>query len=343
MSGVEHMKKINTTAYMPTEIEVKNIAKNKVQVIAYPFESGFGVTLAHPLRRLLFSSTLGSAPTALKIDGVSHEFDSMRGMLEDVALFIINLKNLRFKLKGDVEKIVVDYSFTGPREIRGSDLANENVEIVTPEGYLATINEDAELNFSLVIEKGIGYVPSETIRDLIEDDFIALDAFFTPVKKAIYEIENVLVEDNPNFEKVIFTIETDGLISPIEAFKNSLEAMYKQMSVFNGVLDIDVTPKEEAANDNAGLHKLLQSVEELNLSARSFNCLDRADIRFVGELALMSEVELKNLKNLGKKSLEEIKESMESIEFPVGFEFSSETISVLNKKIADLKSEVNEG
>jgi len=337
------VKKISTAAHMPTEIEVENISSNKAQIIAYPFEAGFAVTLAHPLRRLLLSSTVGFAPTAVKIDGVTHEFDSMRGMLEDVALFIINLKNIRFKIKGDDKRVEVNYSFGGTKEIYGSDLSNELVEVVTPENYLATINEDAELNFSLIVEKGIGYVPSETIRDLVDSDYIALDAFFTPVKKATYDIENVLVEDNPSFEKVIFTVETDGLISPIEAFKDSLEAMYTQMSVFNGVLDIDITPKEETTSSSVELNKLLQSVEELNLSARSFNCLDRAEIRFVGELALMSELELKNLKNLGKKSLEEINSVMEEIGFPVGFDFSDDTIDVLKKKIADLKSEENEG
>ena len=332
------MKKISTAAHMPTEIEVNNISDNRAQVIAYPFEAGFAVTLAHPLRRLLLNSTVGSAPTAIKIDGVTHEFDSMRGMLEDVALFIINLKNIRFKILGDEKRVELNYSFSGPKEIYGRDLSNETIEVVTPEGYLATINEDAELNFSLIIERGIGYVPSEIVRDLVDSDYIALDAFFTPVKKAIYEIENVLVEDNPNFEKVIFTIETDGLVSPIEAFKDSLEAMYTQMSVFNGVLDIDITPKEESSSDSVELSKLLQSIEELNLSARSFNCLDRAEVKFVGELALMSELELKNLKNLGKKSLEEINAVMEEIGFPVSSEFSDDTVEVLKKKIADLKS-----
>ena len=337
------MKKINTSAYMPTEIEVENIAANKVQVSAYPFESGFAVTLAHPLRRLLLSSTVGSAPTAVKIEGVTHEFDSMRGMLEDVALFIINLKNIRFKIKGDEKRVEVNYAFSGPKEIKGSDLSNGLVEIVTPDAYLATINEDAELNFSLIIEKGIGYVPSENIRGLVGDDYIALDAFFTPVKKAVYDIENVLVEDNPNYEKIVFSIETDGLVSPIEAFKNALEAMYSQMSVFNGILDIAITPKTESSNDSVEFGKLLQSVEELGLSARSFNCLDRAEVKYIAELALMSELELKNLKNLGKKSLEEIRQVMEESGYPVGFNFSEETASQLKKKIEDLKSEANEG
>ena len=337
------MKKINISAYMPTEIEVENIAANKVQISAYPFESGFAVTLAHPLRRLLLSSTIGSAPTAVKIEGVTHEFDSMRGMLEDVALFIINLKNIRFKIKGDEKRVEVNYSFTGPKEIKGSDLINAHIDIVTPDAYLATINEDAEFNFSLIIEKGIGYVPSENIRGLVGEDYIALDAFFTPVRRAVYDIENVLVEDNPNYEKIVFTIETDGLVSPIEAFKNSLEAMYAQMSVFNGILDIAVAPKSEGSNENVEFGKLLQSIEELNLSARSFNCLDRAEVKFIGELALMSELELKNLKNLGKKSLEEIRQVMEESGYPVGYNFSDETASLLKKKIEDLKSEANEG
>jgi len=333
------MKKIKTSAYMPTEIEVESIAQNSVKIAAYPFESGFAVTLAHPLRRLLYSSTVGFAPIAIKIEGVSHEFDSMRGMLEDVALFIINLKNIRFKIKNDAKRAVVNYSFAGPKEIRGEDLNNSDIEIVNPDAYLATINEDAELSFSLVIERGIGYVPSETLRDSIESGYIALDAFFTPVKKAVYEIENVLVEDNPNFEKVIFTVETDGLVTPIEAFKNSLEAMYAQMSVFNGVLDISVTSKDEANVSSGEVTKLLQSVEELGLSARSFNCLDRAGVKVVGELALMDETELKELKNLGKKSLEEIKAIMAEIGFPVGTTFSPEVVESVKKRIQEIKSE----
>lgn len=337
------MNSISTTVYMPTEIEVENISKNKIKVIAYPFESGFGVTLAHPLRRLLFSSTVGFAPIAVKIDGVTHEFDSIRGMLEDVALFIINLKKIRFKIKNDEERVVLNYSFAGPKEIIGSDLENDEIEIVTPDNYLCTINEDAELNFSVIVEKGIGYVPSENIREELDADYIALDGFFTPVKKAVYDIENVFVEDNPNFEKVVFTVETDGLISPLVAFKNSLEAMYSQMSVFNGLLDIEAPTGEENENINVEFGKLLQHIEDLNLSARSFNCLDRADIKYIGELALMDEAELKNLKNLGKKSLEEIKEVMEDLEFPVGFEFEDGTKEILIEKIQDLKSETNEG
>lgn len=331
------MKKISTSAYIPTEIEVKEISSTVAQVIAHPFQEGFGITLAHPLRRLLLNSTVGYAPIAIKIDGVTHEFDSIRGMLEDVSLFIINLKNTRFKVLSNNNQITVDYSFLGPKEITGKDLNSDEIEIVTPNKYLATINEDAELKFSIILQKGIGYVPSEDIRDDIEGNYIALDAFFTPVKKAVYEIENVLVEDNPNFEKVVFTIESDGQISPIDAFKNSLEAMYNQMSVFQEVLNVENSSKEESASATMELKKLMLGIEELNLSARSFNCLEKAKIKHIGELALMSDSELKNIKNLGKKSLDEIKDKMDEIGFPVGTEIEKDLKNSLLEKLEEVK------
>ena len=334
------MRKITTSAYMPTEISVESISENVARITAYPFETGYAVTLAHPLRRLLYSSTVGFAATGVKIEGVSHEFDSMRGMLEDVAQFIINLKNIRFKLKNESEREVVEYSFKGPKEIKAGDLKSDVVDIVNPDAYLATINEDAELKFSVIIQKGIGYVPSEEIRGDTEEGYIALDAFVTPVKKAVYELVNVLVEDNPDYEKIIFTVTTDGQVGAIEAFKHAIEAMYQQMSVFKGVLNIDISAGLNAQTSGSEHAKLLQSVEELNLSARSFNCLDKAEIRFIGELALMDENELKELKNLGKKSLEEIKAVMQEIGYPVGGDLGGGK-EQLKKKIADLKSQMS--
>jgi DNA-directed RNA polymerase, alpha subunit len=331
------MRKITTSAYMPTEISVESISENVARITAYPFETGYAVTLAHPLRRLLYSSTVGFAPTGVKIEGVTHEFDSMRGMLEDVAQFIINLKNIRFKIKGESEREVIEYIFKGTKEIKAADLQNDIVEIVNPDAYLATINEDAELKFSVIVQKGIGYVPSEEIRDGIDEGYIALDAFFTPVKKAVYELANVLVEDNPDYEKIIFTVTTDGQVGAIEAFKHAIEAMYQQMSVFKSVLNIDVSAGLCTQSCGGEHGKLLQSIEELNLSARSFNCLDKAEIKFIGELALMDENELKELKNLGKKSLDEIKAVMQEIGYPVGGEINGDK-EQLKKKIAELKS-----
>ena len=337
------MEKIKTSAYMPENIEVEEVAENTVKIYAYPFEAGYAVTLAHPLRRLLFNSTVGYAPTAVKIDGVTHEFDSLRGMLEDVAMFIINLKNIRFKINSDEDRVEVNYSFDGGREIKGSDLVNDVVSIINTDAHLCTINEDAKLEFSVVVQRGIGYVPSEDIRDDFASEYIAIDAFFTPVKRAVYDIEKVLVDDNPNFEKIVFTVETDGLVTPVEALKNSVEAMYAQMSIFNDVLDLTgVTPKE-TKKQVEGLDNLLSSIDVLNLSARSTNCLSRANIEYVGELALMKEAEVRTLKNLGKKSLDEIKSVMADYGYPVDEDLNLEISTALRLQIDELKSKTTEG
>lgn len=311
------MKSIKTSPYIPTDIAIEESSRFHARLTAYPFESGYAITLAHPMRRLLLSSSVGYAPVAIKIAGASHEFDSIRGMMEDVALFIINLKNIRFKLKSDQEKITVDYSFAGPRTVVGADLNNEDVEVVTPETHLASINEDANLEFSVIIQRGIGYVPSENIREITPEGYIPLDASFTPVKKAVYDIENMLVEDDPTYEKIVFEITTDGQIEPVNAFKNALAVMYKQMSVFNRELDVNADSSAAAEEESPELSQLLQKVDSLNLSARSFNCLDRASIKFIGELVLMDETELKDVKNLGKKSYEEITMKLEEIGYPI--------------------------
>lgn len=238
------MKKIKTSPLLPQEFVVEQISENEANIIAYPFETGYAVSLAHPLRRFLLSSSVGYAPVAIKIEGAKHEFDSVRGMLEDISDFIINLKGIRFKLKNDAKEAEITYSFAGPCEIKGSDLDNDEVEIVTPDAFLATLNDDATLNFTIKIYQGIGYVPSEDIREELDEGYIALDAFFTPVRKATYAIENVLVEDNPNFEKVVLNIVTDGQISPLDAFRNALEVMHAQMNVFSSEISIQAPDRK---------------------------------------------------------------------------------------------------
>jgi len=263
------MKKIKTSPLLPEEFVVEQISDNEANVIAYPFETGYAVSLAHPLRRFLMSSSVGYAPVAVKIEGAKHEFDSVRGMLEDISDFIINLKGIRFKLKNEAKMAEIDYSFVGPCEIKGSDLVTEEVDVVTPDAFLATLNEDATLNFSLRIYQGIGYVPSEEIREEIENDYIVLDAFFTPVRKATYSIENVLVEDNPNFEKVVLNIVTDGQISPLDAFRNALNVMHAQMAVFSSEISVQTPVSIERTEAGEEVEKLLQRIDELGLSARS--------------------------------------------------------------------------
>ncbi|AXX92130.1 DNA-directed RNA polymerase subunit alpha [Malaciobacter molluscorum LMG 25693] len=332
------MKKFADTPFLPTEVEIEAISETEAKISAYPFESGFAITLAHPLRRLLLSSSVGYAPIAVKIEGANHEFDSLRGMLEDIAIFIINLKNIKFKINGDDEQVVVEYSFDGPKEIKGSDLANADVEIVSPDEHLATINSDCNLTFSIIVQKGIGYMPSEDIREIVGPDYIPIDAFFTPVKKVVYDIEKMLVEDNPNFEKAVFTVQTNGQISPISAFKEAVSVMYSQMSVFNKVFDLSEVTVNDSGEEPVELKDLIVKIDDLNLSARSFNSLDRAGLKFLGELVLMSEVEVKNIKNLGKKSFDEISEKLESLGFPIDNTLPENIASALRRKLEQLKA-----
>jgi len=332
------MRKIKVAPFMPTEVEVNEISANRAEIIAYPFESGYAVTLAHPLRRLILGSSIGYAPISIKIEGAAHEFDNIRGMHEDVAVFIINLKNIRFKIKDESDRVELKYSFSGHKEVSAQDLNNNQVEVVNGNLPLATLNEDAVLNFTVVISKGIGYVPSEDLRDEVEVNSITLDAFFTPVRRANYKIDNVLVEDNPNFEKIIFDIETDGQIGPVEAFTNALEVMSKQLSVFNTVLNLDISSAPAKRSGDEGELKLyMQTVDTLGLSARSFNSLDRAGIKYLGELVLMRENEIKEIKNLGKKSLDEITECLLEHGFGPDFELADVTRMNLVKKIEQLK------
>ncbi len=327
------MKKIKTTPLAPQEFEVEQISENEANIIAFPFETGYAISLAHPLRRFLLSSSVGYAPIAIKIEGAKHEFDSVRGMLEDISDFILNLKEIRFKLLGEATEAEINYSFAGPCVVKGSDLSNDDVEVVTPDAHLATLNEDATLNFSITIAQGIGYVPSEDTHDELEDGYIALDAYFTPVRSATYKIENVLVEDNPNFERVIINIVTDGQITPLDAFRNSLEVMYAQLAVFNSEISIKAPATIEIVEENPDIKKLATHIDNLGLSARSFNCLDRSNIKLIGEIVLMSQNDLKNVKNLGKKSYDEIVEKVQEFGFAVGSDLADDVVSALKKKI----------
>lgn len=332
------MKKIKTSPFIPANIEVEKPTITKAKITVYPFESGYAITIAHPIRRLLLSSSVGFAPIALKIEGVAHEFDYVRGMLEDVSEFILNLKNIRFRLKNDAKRAVVNYSFAGHKEIKGSDLENDEVDVVSADLHLATINDDAQLNFSLIIEKGMGYIPSEEIREMIDSTYIPLDAYFTPIRKAVYDIEKILVEDNPNYEKLIFEVETDGQQDAELIFRESIKNLYNQLGIFNKELNIANTQAAVGKTENDGeLKKLLTNIDDLNLSARSHNCLTRAYIKYLGDLVLMGEKEIMEIKNLGKKSLDEIKEKMEELGYPIGTALPDELASTLRTKLAQLK------
>lgn len=327
------MKTIKIAPSMPQNIDVEEISPNRAKISAYPFETGYGITIAHPIRRLLMSSSVGCAITGIKIDGVTHEFDSIRGITEDVSLFIINLRKLQFVINDSkANQVVVNYSFSGEKILLGNDLKNNEVDVINSDVYLATINDDTKIEFSLIINRGIGYVASEDIRGTILDTFIPVDAYFTPVRSVVYEIENVLVKDDPTFEKVIFDIETDGRLTAIDAFDHAISIMLNQLSVFNKPKISNDTNKEVESEANVD-KVLFQKIDTLNFSARCSNCLDKKGIRYIGELVLMKENELKDIKNLGKRSYDEIVEKLKEIGYQVGTILPSSVQDAIAKKL----------
>jgi DNA-directed RNA polymerase subunit alpha len=217
------------------------------------------------------------------------------------------------------------------------DLETAEVEVVTKDRKLATLNEDGKLSFELIFERGMGYVASEEIREIVDPSYIPLDASFMPVKKAIYEIQNILVEDSPNFEKIVFTVETDGQDSAEKIFQDAVNVLFDQLSILNKQPAQEVNQQAPKTEVDGELKKLITPIDDLKLSARSHNSLARAEIKFFGDLVLMNEKDLAEIRNLGKRSLDEIKEKMEELGYPVGTVVSEELAQNLKAKLAQLK------
>lgn len=332
------MKKIKTAPYVPTEFSVTREGSDKARFEIFPFEPGYAITLAHPIKRLILSSTIGFAPTAIKIDGAVHEFDSIRGVVEDVARMIVNLKNIRFKITGNQERVEVSLNLKGPKEVKGADFTTNDVEVVTPDAHFASINEDGELKISVIVEKGMGYVPSEELMECTPEGYLALDAIFGTVKRANYTIEKMLVDDNPNYEKIIFDVASFGQVDPVSIFEQGVGTMFKQLDVFSQEFGVrSKAPVAKTKENDDVLKEYLVKIEDLNLSARSHHCLDYSKIKYLGEILLMGENEIAKIKNLGKKSLDEIKEKLEEIGYPIQNGVAEPIASRLREKIEELK------
>ncbi|EJF06956.1 DNA-directed RNA polymerase, alpha subunit [Thiovulum sp. ES] len=334
------MRRIKTTPLIPDRFEIEEINEREILLKVSPFEIGYAISVAHPLKRLLMSSSVGFAPVAIRVENASHEFDNISGMLEDISELLINLKSIRFKLKNGLEKTEVSYSFKGPKEIYGSDLETDDVEIVSPENFLATLNDDGELNFDLIIYKGTGYVPSEDIRETVleeRENFIPLDAYFTPVKKANYRIDNVLVDENPNYEMIVFDIESDGQIPPRVLVGETLKVLEGQLSILQHVFgdknliepapkkgkklpkkdtkaEKKKTPTKLSKSEEAIVEKLTLEIKDLGLQPRFANTLNASGHRFVGDVAFLEDKELEEIKNFGATSIKALKDALNKAE-----------------------------
>ena len=289
-----------------------------------PLERGYGNTLGNSLRRILLSSLPGAAVTGIKIDGVLHEFSTIPGVKEDVTEIILNLKKLAIALHGEDRKRAI-INTVGPKEVTAADIiGDQDLEIFNPDLHIATLEENASLVIELDIATGRGYVPADQNKDENTPiGVIPIDSIYTPVRKVNYTIENTRVGQITDYERLILEVWTDGSISPVEGVSIAAKIMEEHLKLFIGLSEnidnIDVMVDKE--EDQKG-KTLEMSIDELELSVRSFNCLKRAGINTVSELTSKSEDDMMRIRNLGRKSLDEVKNKL--TDMGLGFEPSDE-------------------
>ena len=284
--------------------------------VVEPLERGYGTTLGNSLRRVLLSSLPGYAITSVKIDGVLHEFSTIPGVKEDVTEIVLNLKSVILKINGDGPKTIY-INASGEGEITAGDIKTDSeIEILNPELHIATLNSDAHVSMELTCDKGRGYVSSERNKQLLKPAIgvIAIDSIYTPVLKVNYTVENTRVGQITDYDKLTLEVWTNGTIKAMEAVSLGAKILNEHLDLFRTLSDeaYDTEIMVEK-NDNAKEKVLEMTIEELDLSVRSFNCLKRAQYNTVGDLITKTEEEMMKVRNLGRKSLDEVVAKLQSL------------------------------
>lgn len=296
----------------PRSIEVEVIEDNHAKVIMEPFERGYGHTLGNALRRILLSSMTGYAPTEVQITGVVHEYSTISGVTEDVVDIMLNLKGVVFKLLGR-DDVTLTLRKKGEGPVKASDIElPHDVEIINPDHVIANLIDSGNLEMQIRVEKGRGYVPGN-VRALSEDRSatigrIVLDASYSPIRRVSYNVENARVEQRTDLDKLVLDIETNGVISPEEAVRQAARVLMDQVAVFAALEGAGESYEAPARGTPQIDPVLLRPVDDLELTVRSANCLKAESIFYIGDLIQRTENELLKTPNLGRKSLNEIKE-----------------------------------
>ena len=306
-------------------VEQESLTNTYGKFVAEPLERGFGITLGNSLRRVLLASLQGAAVFNVKIEGVEHEFTTIPDIAEDVTDIILNLKEVLLKMHTfDVKTLRIDSE--GPREVKAGDIITDaDVEILNPGHHIATISDGGRLRMELQSKKGRGFVPAE--RNKVAGQpigVIPIDALFSPIRKVNYQVTNARVGQITDYDKLTLEVWTDGSVAPQDAVAYAAKVVKEQMSIFINFdeseesMPVEPTKVEEKLNEN-----LFRSVDELELSVRSANCLQNANIRTIGELVQKSENEMLKTKNFGRKSLKEIKELLAEMGLSLGMKLEN--------------------
>jgi len=324
----------------PTKLDIQlNEDKTKAKIIAEPLEKGYGLTLGNSLRRILLSSIRGSAVTAVQIDGVLHEFTSIKGVREDVTDIVLNIKSLALKAQTEVtKKLVLDVK--GPGEIKANKITeSSDIEILNPDLIICHLDENTKFHMELTVNSGKGYVSAELNKP--EDPplgLISIDALFSPVKKVSYSISTAREGKALDYDKLTMEIETNGSISAEDAVAYAARIFQDQLSMFINFNDPKEVIAQEKTTEPEFNRNLLRKVDELELSVRSMNCLKNDNIIYIGDLVQKTEGEMLRTPNFGRKSLNEIKEVLSGMSLYLGMEIPNwppDNIAEMSKKLEE--------
>lgn len=301
------------------EIDKESLRDDYARFVVRPLERGFGVTLGNSLRRILLSSMMGSAVSAVKFEGVLHEFTTIPDVLEDVTDVILNLKEVRFR-QYTSEPQTLRISKKGPGKVTAADImTSDKIEVLNPEQHIATLGENANFNAEIVVTFGRGYDAAESRNAEYPLGFIGVDALHSPIRKVNYSVSNARVGQRTDYDALTLELWTDGSLKPEEAVALASKIMKEQLQIFL-TFDEAMEPKEESRDIRTSSlnENLFRSVDDLELSVRSANCLKNANIRYIGELVVKTEAEMLKTKNFGRKSLNEIKEILTEMGLGLG-------------------------
>jgi len=307
------------------QVETDTLSATYGKFFAEPFERGFGTTLGNSLRRVLLSSLQGAAITSVRIKGVLHEFSTIPGVTEDVTDVILNLKGVLLKLHGNDSRAIRIVKKGAGVITAGDIITDSHVEVLNPEHHICTCSKDADLEMDMVVATGKGYVPAERNRDEKSPvGTIPIDAIFSPIKKVNFGVSNARVGQITDYDKLTLDVVTDGSVKPDDAVAYAAKILKEQLQIFIN-FDEAVEPSDEAASEESRKinENLYRSVEELELSVRSANCLKNANIRLIGDLVQRSEAEMLKTQNFGRKSLNEIKDILAEMGLTLGMKIEN--------------------
>src|SRR5512136_161296 len=307
------------------EVEKETLTPTYGRFTAEPFERGFGITIGNSLRRILLSSLQGGAITSLKVDGVLHEFSTIPGTKEDITEIILNLKEVRLKLHTEGPK-TIRVKTEGPKILKAGDIqTGDAVEILNPDHYIATLSRDSKLSVEMTVKMGRGYIPAERNKEENQPiGTLPMDAIFSPIKKVNYTVTNARVGQITDYDKLTLEAWTDGSINPEEAVAHAAKILKEQLSIFiTFEEEEEVEGVKEPEDHQTHNENLYRSVDELELSVRSANCLKHANIKLIGDLVQKTEAEILATKNFGRKSLNEIKEILSEMGLSLGMKLDN--------------------